>query len=101
MPVFNAEYAIFGTITAKVKDRKDIGSNKINYINEFGKNLYGDMRGMTILQSLSMVSNNTTDGMKQVEILNETGSVITEGRIKNRYVKIHSRYIKQGRKSYI
>jgi len=101
MPVFNADYAIFGTITAKVKDRRDIGSSKIYYINEFGENLYGDMRGMTILQSLGMVANDIEKGKQQVAFLNETGSVITEGRIKNRYVKIHSRYIKQGRKSYV
>jgi HD-GYP domain-containing protein (c-di-GMP phosphodiesterase class II) len=98
---FNADFAIFGVLLIPILDPDSIGSNKIGYINKFGKALYGNMVGIQLIEAFYKLLQNREEAKKTLAVLQEKKAVTSEGRLGSRFVKIHSRYIYDDLNPYI
>lgn len=94
MTNFDPDYALFGAIAADIKSISAIDSGVITYANSSSINLYGDLRGKTILNILSQVAGSQKEGKKLIEQLETNHEITVEGKLNSLFVKYYSRLIK-------
>jgi len=90
---FDADYAIFGTFAAEFVKETGLDDSIISYANPAGIDLYGDLRGNTISELISIVSGNDEEAETRLRHLRDNGELAFEGTLSGKFVKYHSRVI--------
>ncbi len=94
MTKFDSDFAIFGTLTADITDSQDIGEGIITYANQACIDLYGDLRGNTVLDMFCNITGSLKKGTDLVRELKSKGSIVIEGKLNDRFIKYHCRVVR-------
>jgi len=94
---FDSDFAVFGTVAGNLRIKTGtefpISDSKIEYTNASFNNLYGDYKGVSLLNFLIDVCGNPAKGMKALATLIEKGILMTEGSLNERFIKCHARVV--------
>ncbi len=93
MAKFDSDFAIFGTLATDILEDVSIGDSVINYVNKACIELYGDMRGKTIIEIFSEICGSTEKGQVLLDKFIVEGQVSFEGKLARKFIKFHSRII--------
>ena len=93
MAKFDADFAIFGVFAADVVEGISIADTQISYTNESCIELFGELKGKTILEVLSEISGSRDKGHELLDKCRSEGKLAFEGKLAGKIVKYHSRII--------
>jgi len=93
MAKFDTDFAIFGAFAADLLEGVTIGDTVIDYVNQVCIELYGDLRGKTILEIISDICTSAENHQALLDRLNSEGMLEFDGKLAGKYVQYHSRIV--------